>query len=188
MVSSRYYCRVSDAHRLLERISALFRAQLRRVSTEHGLKLVQLEALVYLASANRYSDTPLALAEYLALTKGTVSQTLKTLEAGGLVSKTPDAEDRRVQHCAVTPDGAVIVADALRVPKDGPDPALESALRSVLRSLQHSADARTFGVCSSCIHHQAEGGRARCGLTGEALRKADRVKICREHEPVQLRT
>lgn len=179
---------MSDAHRLLERISALFRAQLRRVSTEHGLKLVQLEALVYLDSANRYSDTPLALAEYLALTKGTVSQTLKTLESSGLITKTPDEQDRRVQHCAVTAEGAAIVADALRIPADDGAPGLESALRSVLRSLQHTADARTFGVCSSCIHHQAEGARARCGLTGEPLRKADRVKICREHEPVPIRT
>ncbi|MGH1346450.1 MAG: MarR family winged helix-turn-helix transcriptional regulator [Nannocystales bacterium] len=178
---------MSDAHRLLERISALFRAQLRRVSTDHGLKLVQLEALVYLNSANRYSDTPLALAEYLALTKGTVSQTLKTLESSALIAKTPDPEDRRVQHCAVTSEGAEIVADALRIPS-APDPELESALRSVLRSLQHSADARTFGVCNSCTHHQVDAGRARCGLTGETLRKADRVKICREHEPVQLRT
>lgn len=179
---------MSDAHRLLERISALFRAQLRRVSTDHGLKLVQLEALVYLASANRYSDTPLALAEYLALTKGTVSQTLKTLESGGLISKTADAEDRRVQHCAVTSRGAAVVADALHIPAGGDDPGLESALRSVLRSLQHTADARTFGVCNTCVHHQADGARARCGLTGEALRKADRAKICREHEPVQIRT
>jgi len=188
MVCSRYYCRVSDAHRLLERISALFRAQLRRVSTDHGLKLVQLEALVYLDSANRYSDTPLALAEYLALTKGTVSQTLKTLESSGLITKTPDEEDRRVQHCAVTADGAAVVARALRIPADDGAPGLESALRSVLRSLQHTADARTFGVCNSCIHHQIDGGSTRCGLTGESLRKADRVKICREHEPATRKT
>lgn len=169
------------AHQLLERICALFRAQLRRVSNEHGLKLVQLEALVYLSSANRYSDTPLALTEYLALTKGTVSQTLKALEQRGLIEKTPDPSDKRVQHCAVTPEGAAVVADALRVPEAG-GPALHAALTTVLRTLQQTADARTFGVCHSCVHHQVQGTRTRCGLTGEPLRKVDRDKLCREHE------
>lgn len=170
------------AHQLLERICALFRGQLRRVSNEHGLKLVQLEALVYLSSANRYSDTPLALTEYLALTKGTVSQTLKALEQRGLVEKTPDPNDKRVQHCAVTSNGAQVVADALRIPDAGGE-ALHAALTAVLRTLQQTADARTFGVCHSCIHHQVQGARTRCGLTGEPLRKADRDKLCREHEP-----
>lgn len=158
------------------------------MSSDHGLKLVQLEALVYLASANRYSDTPLALAEYLALTKGTVSQTLKTLESGGLVEKKADEEDRRVQHCSVTERGTKVVAAALRIPDDPADPGLESALRTVLRSLQQGAEARTFGVCRTCTHHQVEGAKTRCGLTGESLRKPERAKICREHEPVLIRT
>ena len=170
------------AHQLLERICSLFRAQLRRVSNEHGLKLVQLETLVYLASANRYSDTPLALAEYLALTKGTVSQTLKVLEQRALIRKTPDPHDKRVQHCAVTPEGARVVEEAVRVPEAGSG-ALHAALTTVLRTLQHAGEARTFGVCHSCVHHQVQGSRTRCGLTGEPLRKVDRDKLCREHEP-----
>lgn len=179
---------MSKAHRLLERVCALFRAQLRRVSTEHGLKLVQLEALVYLSSANRYSNTPLALTEYLALTKGTVSQTLKALESRGLVTKIADEHDRRVQHCVVTDEGAAVALEALRLPTGGDAPHLESALRDVLRALQRTGDTRTFGVCNTCIHHQVEGPRTRCGLTGEPLRKAERTKICREHEPIPLRT
>jgi DNA-binding MarR family transcriptional regulator len=46
----------------------------------HGLQPVQLEVLNYLSSCNRYSDTPMAVTEYLGQTKGTVSQTIKTLE------------------------------------------------------------------------------------------------------------
>ncbi len=62
------------------------------------LQPVQLSALHYLARCNRYSDTPLGVTEYLGLTKGTVSQSLKVLEGRGLISKLPDARDRRSVH------------------------------------------------------------------------------------------
>ena len=175
-------------HQLFERLGALFRASLRRVASQHGLKLVQLESLIYLAQANRYSDTPVALTEYLGVTKGTVSQTLMALERHGLIVKQPDAEDRRVLHCRPTPAGEDVVAAAYPDPtfevleEDGARP-LADGLEDVLRTLQRSQGHRTFGICASCRHFQPRARGGRCGLTSESLTRLDTTRLCREHAP-----
>ena len=174
-------------HLLMERLSSLFRASLRDVATRHGLKLVQLEALVYLSVANRYSDTPVALTEYFGITKGTVSQTLKALERRGLIDKHADDEDGRVLHCAVTAEGRAIVAEAFPAscfvePEDAATDAAVAALEGLLRTLQKMNGHRTFGQCRTCRFYQPRAKGGRCGLTHEALSKADSTKICREHE------
>ena len=61
----------------------------------NAMKPAQWDALRYVSRANRFSRTPGALTAYLGVTKGTVSQTLMSLERAGLVSKTIDAADRR---------------------------------------------------------------------------------------------
>jgi DNA-binding MarR family transcriptional regulator len=175
-------------HSLIERIASVFRSSLREVASDHGLKLVQLEALVYLASANRYSDTAGALAEYLGLTKGTVSQTLKTLEARGLVIKRTDEEDARVVRRELTAEADDIVRQAYPAPLlDGLDEGLTEemrlALERLLRSLQHVNEMRTFGECQTCRFFQPRARGGRCGLTEEALSTVDMRRLCREHEP-----
>ena len=47
------------------------------------LSPAQWMALRYFARANRFSRNPSAFAEFQATTRGTASQTIKTLEAGG---------------------------------------------------------------------------------------------------------
>ncbi|MBL4684756.1 MAG: MarR family transcriptional regulator [Nannocystaceae bacterium] len=174
-------------HLLTERLSSLFRAEVRHIASEHGLKLVQLEALVFLSMANRYSDTPASLTEYFGLTKGTVSQTLKVLERDGLIEKRPDDSDGRVQHCGVTKRGQEIAAEAFPAPlfTDVPareDAALTRALEQLLRRLQQRNALRSFGQCRGCRLFEARGTGGRCGLTHELLSKLDTQKICREHE------
>lgn len=180
---TRYFTRVSDLHLLLERISSLFRSELRTAASRHDLKLVQLEALVYLSVANRYSDTAGALTEYLGVTKGTVSQTLRVLERRGLVRKSTDPDDGRVVHCSLTPRGKAIVDDGYPVVSFASDDqrSATAAARELLRVLQAGHDYQTFGQCRTCVHLQSEGKRLRCGLTGERLRRAETLKICREH-------
>lgn len=173
-------------HLLTERLSSVFRAGLRQVASRHGLKLVQLEALVYLSVANRYSDTPAALTEYLGVTKGTVSQTLKALERRGLIEKRADDDDGRIQHCSLTAPGRAIVGQAF--PADGlaaDDEAtgeLADALEQLLRTLQRRNGYRTFGLCRTCRFFRPRSKGGVCGLTDEPLSKTDTTKICREHE------
>lgn len=174
-------------HQLTERISSLFRASLRQAASTHGLKIVQLEALVYLSMANRYSDTPAALTEYLGVTKGTVSQTIKALERRGLLKKRPDANDGRVVRCRLTKQGRAVVDEAyptalVRDLPKAPLAATTLALESFLQQLQRANDFQTFGVCRSCRFYQPKASGGRCGLTEEPLSARDSTLICREHE------
>lgn len=202
-VSTRYIPFVDTLrlHTLLERLGTLIRADLRKTAAQHGLPVVQLEALHYLALCNRYSDTPAAVAEFFGATKGTTSQTLRALESKGLITKRTDSKDGRVTHCRISRKGRSLVGRTL------PSPLLRGALThdsapesdelgdqlaALLRVMQRRGEVRSFGVCHSCVHFRpgdrddagvglARGG-FRCGLTGDPLSADDSERICREHE------
>lgn len=182
---------VDRLYALLERLGNLLRTEERAAGLPHGLQPVHLQALRYLQSCNRYSNTPAALTEYLGLTKGTVSQTLLLLEEKGLLRKEADREDRRVVHLLLTDAGRAVLDDAL--PPElfkralaglpGGSEALEASLTGLLRSLQAANAQRSFGACGTCKHFKREGpGRYRCGITQEPLSREDSQLLCREHE------
>ncbi|MCA9726939.1 MAG: MarR family winged helix-turn-helix transcriptional regulator [Candidatus Eisenbacteria bacterium] len=178
--------RTSD---LLERLGALIRAERRRLAAAHDLKLVQLDALAYLARANRYSDSPAAVTDWLGSTKGTVSQTVGVLERKGLVEKRDDPDDRRRVHLQLTKAGRRVLKDTDPAPllteaiaRIGGDGGLAERLMILLRELQRRSGARSFGICNTCRFFGREDDRFRCGLTGERLSVDDSELICREHE------
>ncbi len=177
---------------LMERICNLLRSLQREAGAAVGLQPVHMAALAYLERANRYSDTPAGVAEYLGLTKGTVSQSLLVLEREGYIEKEPDGKDKRVVHLRLRGAGRRLVRDnapprlfgaAARQLSPADRAALGEYLGRLLREMQRINGSRSFGVCRSCRFFTTEsGGRSRCGLTGEALTKADSRRICREHE------
>jgi DNA-binding MarR family transcriptional regulator len=182
-----------EIYEYLERIANLLRTDVRRTGLGSGLQPVQLEALHYLSRCNRYSNTPVTVAEFLGLTKGTVSQTLGVLEANHLIEKQPDAKDRRVVHLVLTDLGEQVVAESIPpqvlrsaiggLPEEEGEKVAE-ILDHILRRLQQANGLKTFGACKNCRHHLLqEDGSRRCGLTTEALSDADAEKICREHDP-----
>ena len=175
---------------ILERLSSLLRADSRRRGLPAGLQPVHVETLLYLARCNRYSNNPQAVAEYLALTKGTVSQSLKVLERGGWIEKAADAEDRRKVRLLLTASGEQLAEDLAEPPAlqqalaDGEPPAdrLTDDLRRLLAGMQRATGNRSFGICETCRFFQREEEGFRCGLTGEGLSVEDSRLICREHE------
>ncbi|MDF1660733.1 MAG: winged helix DNA-binding protein [Planctomycetota bacterium] len=174
-------------HQLTERLSSLFRAELRSRATANGLKLIQLEALIYLGMANRYSDTLLAMTDYFAVTKGTMSQTLKALVTREFVSKIRDSKDGRVTHCVLTAQGRSVVEESYPAPCfEGTDISnlnkIEDGLELALRALQRGNQFKSFGLCKTCRFFEKDGSKQLCGLTKEALSESDSTKICREHE------
>lgn len=175
---------------LLERLSSLTRVWFREHPLLADLQPIQLSALMYLARCNRYSNTPLAVTDYLGLTKGTVSQSLKALEAKGFLTKVQDARDKRSVHLVLTetarslvdavmpPD--FLVAAAERMGTRAVD--LENLLLDLLRNIQQGEDVPGFGLCHTCLFHHGSGNSALCGLTNEPLSAREIDMICREHK------
>ncbi|GAB6047714.1 MarR family transcriptional regulator [Methyloparacoccus murrellii] len=183
----------NEMYEYVERIANLIRTSVRKTGLASGLQPVQMEALHYLSRCNRYSNTPVAVAEFLGLTKGTVSQTLGVLETNGLVKKETDSRDRRVVHLHLTHEGEdvlqssippTVLNSALTVLPEGERVQMERSIERLLLSLQRANGLKTFGPCRTCVHHQHLGGaERRCGLTREMLSDGDAQKICREHLP-----
>lgn len=178
---------------LVERLGNRVRAALRSLGSRYGLQPVHLQALMFLRDANRYSNTPQALAEHLGLTKGTVSQSLLLLERKGLIARYADIVDKRVVRLELSAAGIALLKEVRLAPEW--TKALRSislartrtalpVLRETLQNLQLNSGSRTFGVCQTCRHLQRESERAyRCGLTAERLSTVDIRKVCREHQP-----
>ncbi|MEM7436501.1 MAG: MarR family winged helix-turn-helix transcriptional regulator [Myxococcota bacterium] len=177
-----------DIYGALTQLGAVLRAEAR---IESGLQPVQVQVLNYLSICNRYSDTPASVADYLGLTKGTVSQTLRVLAEAGLVEKLPDPDDGRVVHLRLTVKGKSTLEGSVPPPvlrqavdslSDGDQRHTLESLRRLLRALQQANEGLSFGVCHSCQHFVREDrGRFRCGLTEEPLTVAESELICREH-------
>ena len=183
----------NEIYEYVERIANLVRTSVRKSGLANGLQPVQMEALHYLGRCNRYSNTPVAVAEFLGLTKGTVSQTLRVLETDGLLRKVVDRQDRRVIRLTLTPAGKDVLAGsippsllgaALAEMSDAEQGQLQQSIARLLHALQHANGLKTFGPCKTCFHHQHTADDQRhCGLTKEVLSHADAELICREHLP-----
>ncbi len=178
-------------HDILERLGNLVRADVRAACQWQGVRPVQFEALNYLSQCNRYSDTPQAVAEYLGLTKGTVSQTLKVLEEKRLLLKRNDKNDKRVVHLKPTVRGRRLVGQV--VPGKSVATGIESlpatqqheiagALQHLLRTIQRANALKTFAPCHSCRFNQQREGGYFCELTQEPLADDDVNLLCREHQ------
>lgn len=178
---------------LLERLANQLRTESRRSGSDSGLQPIQLDALYYLSRCNRYSDTPLGVTDYLGLTKGTVSQTLKVLEGKNLIVKQADSRDKRVVHLSLSPAGRTLLAECLPPPSlnaglvhlcTDDQQQLHDNLRALLRGMQIENNMKSFAQCKSCQHNQnIKTGEFFCGLTQEPLSNTDIELICREHQP-----
>lgn len=179
-----------DVFELIERMAALIRSEERKKCTELGLQPVHLQVLDYLSRCNRYSDTPAAVTNYLGMTRGTVSQTLLLLEKKGFIKKTPDADDRRMVHLGLLPDGEATLKQAR--PSELFNQA-SSILREIdfniheevfvkaLLALQKANKSQSFGLCKTCKYFTKTPEGFRCDLTKAPLSQSDSEKICQEH-------
>jgi DNA-binding MarR family transcriptional regulator len=159
---------------------------------------MHLQALLYLNEANRYSNTPQALAEYLGLTKGTVSQSLLLLARRRLIARHADEKDGRVVRLTLTDKGKEVLKelgltsawrDALQDASPARLGSATKVLKEALATLQAKNGHKTFGVCVTCRHNLHIGPRSYvCGLTKEKLSSREVSKICREHSPIEENT
>lgn len=175
---------------LLERTGRLLTTE----AHAEGLLPVQWEVLRYLDRANRFSLSAAALTAYLGLTKGTVSQTLNTLETKGLIRKRVDNHDRRSKRLSLTARGRrLIQKDPLNATRDALARMASQTRDELNDSLEEFLTARlvlqgrkAFGQCRDCRYFapQHEQGTPHfCRLLDEPLTANDSEAICFEQEP-----
>ncbi|MEQ1710062.1 MAG: MarR family transcriptional regulator [Hyphomicrobium sp.] len=181
-----------EAAHLIDRLDRLTRSG----EAAGDLNPAQWEALRFVASANRFSRTPAALADYLGSTRGTVSQTLITLEQKGHVTRQPSMRDRRSVVVELTSLGErtlkddpilALAADLASTERQKLDSLVET-LRATLHAMIARNAGRAFGACYTCCHFRKGGGAGRgmphhCALLDEPLSQADSRAICVEQEP-----
>ena len=133
------------------------------------LSPAQWMALRFFARANQFSRTPSAFAEFQATTRGTASQAIKALEAGGYLVRQRSKADGRSTSLRLTTKGSKALArDPFEVLVRAVDlldvkerDVMRLALHQVLTNVAASGTHRRFGVCQDCAHL---GGEVCCNL------------------------
>ena len=180
---------MSGAFAWLNQFWSVRRALLRKVATAQELSLIHVEIIEYLGICNRYSNTMLAVTEYLGQTKGSVSQSLAWLEKRALVLRTPDKHDKRIVRLALSPKGQEVFKEIhhFMPASDIASPQAEKEFRRLLELWRAETGFVGFGVCHSCRYNQKTGsGKFHCGLTHEPLREKEVMQICREHKAASV--
>jgi len=175
----------NDTEIWLERLTSLYKSQIRQVVNNEGIQLVHFEILEYLNICNHYSNTAQAISEYLGQTKGSISQSLKVMLAQGYLQRRASSEDGRVMQLFITKAGKQCLqrmTEQLGLNSTEDEKIIES-VKSLLIHWQTQNAQRSFGQCQSCRFNRRLGKSSyQCGLTGASLEQADIFKICREHE------
>jgi len=142
------------------------------------LSPAQWMALRFFARANSFSRTPSAFAEFQATTRGTASQAIKALEAGGYLARQRSRADGRSVTLRLTNKGKKAIArdpfevlvHAVGSLNAQVQSAMHDALHQVLTTVAASGAHRHFGICEDCGYRCGETSRSSTGTTGSAHR------------------
>lgn len=152
------------------------------------LNPTQHAVLDYLGRANRFSRSPSHVAQYLGTTRGTVSQSFKSLVQKGYVTERRSELDKRAISFELTATGKDIAkADnpltaALAASPKGEQDTLLASLTTVLERVLSQNNGRSFGICKSCRHHEITSKGGYCRLLSEPLLPFETHQICFEQD------
>lgn len=150
----------------------------------------QWAALRFFSRASRPSRTPSGFAQYHVTTRGTASQTVKSLENRGYLKRVRSTRDGRSFAFELTPAGHDRLADD---PVKALEDALETLPDEMVRQFRNVLQAsmgrvarrrgRTeLGTCGDCenLYRAIASDRPEmvCGCTGERLAATDFTRLC----------
>ena len=179
-----------DGRVIAELILHLGRIASREALVE-GLTPAHWAVLRYFARANRFSRTPSAFAAFHGTTRGTASQTIKSLETQAYLTRMRSEADGRSARLDLTDKARAILAhDPLETLVRAADALAPGARRHFASGLQRmlgqvASERGTpgFGTCASCEHLQ--GGCCRdgqapyaCGFMSEKLLLTELDELC----------
>lgn len=187
---------IADSATLAELLLHVARASQGEEPGGAQLTAAQWTALRFFARANRASRTPSAFASFQATTRGTASQTLKTLEARGLLARRRCESDGRSVLFDVTEAGQAMLAhDPLRHLSHaigGLAPAERDALGRLLPALvarlAGMRGSEGIGTCDSCTHYESRGQGGYCACVAMSLAPFEIGQLCTRHSPRAART
>lgn len=149
------------------------------------LTSAQWAALRFFAHANRFSRQPSAFASYHGTTRGTASQTVKSLVNLGYLERSRGVDDRRSAVFDVTQAGMeALNADPLnmlvKTLDELPQDKRETLGEALLTLNEESQEAETgFGSCSNCRHFKQCGlNSGFCNQSAVALDVEEIDKLC----------
>ena len=157
-----------------------------------GLTAAQWAALRYFAQANRFSRTPSAFAAFHGTTRGTASQTIKSLETLGYLTRLRAEDDKRSVHLGLTEQAlGILVSDpfeSLVRAADALPPSLQgqfaNALQRMLCQVAQERGKQPFGTCTMCQHLEGDGCHREnqapyaCGFPREPLHLEELDGVC----------
>lgn len=175
------------------------RAGLWQFATAEGLNPTQAEILHLLRL--RGAGMRLSwIAEQMAISAASASDSVAALVAKGLVRKARDPHDRRALAIVLTSQGARVasrvgesvrfVADAVEAMRSSSQHALLGGLLGMIGELQKRDRFAQIRACASCKHfepnrHPGPAAPHHCGLVGAPL-PAHLLRLdCPEHEPAE---
>ena len=154
---------------------------------EGALTPAQWTALRFFARANRHSRTPSAFSAFHATTRGTASQTVKSLVERGLLARHRSEHDGRSIRFDVTDAGQrVLAGDPLQslcaliggLPEATRSQFVET-LQALVGGLAGTLDAASFGTCADCTHCEgAPAAPAYCRCMENILRAEEMGALC----------
>jgi DNA-binding MarR family transcriptional regulator len=201
LISKRYYyLEVSMSARETAELLLLVGRLVQAEGYDGELSPAQWMALRFFARANPFSRTPSAFAEFQATTRGTASQAIKALEAGGyLVRQRSEADGRSVTLRLTAKSNEALARDPFEVLVRAVDSlgakeqtALHHALHQVLTTVAASGAHRRFGACQDCTYLDGEMCRnltsaspsaLKCLLFGVPIEPADAGLLCVHFQP-----
>jgi len=161
----------------------------------------QWAVLRYFAQANRFSRTPSAFASFHGTTRGTASQTIKSIETLGYLTRMRSEEDRRSVRLVLTDKARGILAndpfESLVRAADSLPPSvhghLANALQRMLGQVTQERGKPPFGTCTSCKHLKAtaaagrdrrpmSAGSERAAASGRARRGLHQLRPGQAHD------
>lgn len=151
-----------------------------------ALTAAQWTALRFFARANLASSTPSAFASFQATTRGTASQTIKSLVNKGLLSRHRSESDGRSVQFELTGLGRdMLTQDPLRnlsaaigdLPET--DQSLLERLLPVLTvALARHRSTPAFGTCNDCKFYESRDGAGYCACVALDLAPSEIGKLC----------
>ena len=92
--------------------------QFQSVLDRKGITMREVHVLLFLANNPEY-DTARDITVLRGISKSQVSQAVDLLSADGFLTRTPDAEDRRIVHLSISPEGWPLAKECQKIQEFG---------------------------------------------------------------------